>query len=64
MPFPNVLTLLSYGSTNKNAMLVQCVLSCNIRGESACLVQIFGNSEVSALLLEAELGVVPVAAAL
>lgn len=34
------------------------------RRESVCLVQIFGNPEVSALLLEAELGVVPVAAAL
>lgn len=64
MPFPNVLTLLSYGSTNKNTMSVQCVLSCNARGESAFLVQLFGDSDVCALLLEAELGVVPVAAAL
>lgn len=64
MPFPNVLMLLSYGSTNKNTMSVQCVLSCNTRGESAYFVQIFGNSEVSALLLEAELGVVPAAASL
>lgn len=64
MPFPNVLTLLSYGSTNKSTKSVQCVLSCSTRGESAFLVQPFGNSDICALLLEAELGVVPVAAAL
>lgn len=64
MPFPNMLLLLSYGSTNKNTMSVQCVLSCNARGESAFLVQLFGYPDVCVLLLEAEPGAVPAAASL
>lgn len=64
MPFPNMLPLLSYGSTNKNTMSVQCVLSCNATGESAFLVRLFGYSDVGALLLETELGAVPAAASL